>query len=208
MKRSVQSVLWAVVQNPKALRLVGVVAAVLLVGSFSRVLPHSSNFTPIFALTIAAGYFFGRGRSWMAAVLAIAAMVAGDLVIGLHPTMPFVYASMALAAWVGARAEVWLERAPGVAATAGLAAVVSFFASAAFFVITNGGVWATGVLYPYTWQGLVDCFVMAVPFYRNSLTADVLFGTVFLTTAARMGFSLKSALQTSTPSVSAANERA
>lgn len=42
-----------------------------------------------------------------------------------------------------------------------------------FFVVTNFFVWLEGSLYPQVWNGLVECYTMAIPFYRNQLVADL-----------------------------------
>ena len=49
--------------------------------------------------------------------------------------------------------------------------------SLAFFVLSNLGVWASGY-YPRTLAGLVECYVAAVPFFRNTLASDVLYSAV------------------------------
>ena len=52
--------------------------------------------------------------------------------------------------------------------------------SLSFFVISNFAVWASyRTLYAATWQGLVNCYVAAIPFYRNTLVADLVFTAVF-----------------------------
>jgi hypothetical protein len=58
----------------------------------------------------------------------------------------------------------------------------ALLSSILFFVITNFGVWLTGGgwFYPRTWQGLVECYVMAIPFFRNTLAGDLVFtGVLF-----------------------------
>lgn len=45
----------------------------------------------------------------------------------------------------------------------------------AFFVWTNFGVWHIGDLYPHTIQGLVDCYIAAIPFFRNQLVSTLVF---------------------------------
>ena len=59
--------------------------------------------------------------------------------------------------------------------------------SLVFFLVSNFGVWAEGMLYPRTITGLVECFSMALPFYKsefatqlfaNSFGADMLFSIV------------------------------
>ena len=70
----------------------------------------------------------------------------------------------------------------GVAKTAvapGLAA------SILFFVVTNFGVWALDSLYPRTLEGLVICYVAAIPFFANTLA-----GTLFYTAVLFGGFAL------------------
>jgi hypothetical protein len=42
-----------------------------------------------------------------------------------------------------------------------------------FFIITNFGVWMAGG-YGKTWSGLIICYEMAIPFYRNALVGDLL----------------------------------
>jgi hypothetical protein len=44
-------------------------------------------------------------------------------------------------------------------------------------VLTNLGVWVLGVLYK-AWTGLVDCFVVAIPFFRNTLLSDLLYSAL------------------------------
>jgi hypothetical protein len=47
-----------------------------------------------------------------------------------------------------------------------------------FFVITNFGVWAMGHLYPQMPAGLVDCYVAAIPFFRNTLLSNLLYSAL------------------------------
>lgn len=164
------------------------VFAVLLLASLVRLIPHASNFTPIFALTLTAGFFVGRGRVWLISLLSIAAMLISDLLIDTHSTMLFVYAGLAIAAALGARTQKPLLAMNSLGYRLGASAALSGFASFLFFLITNLGVWLAGELYPMTLSGLVDCFTLALPFYRNSLSADLLYGTVFLTAASSFDF--------------------
>jgi len=47
-------------------------------------------------------------------------------------------------------------------------------ASLLFFLISNFGVWY--YWYPHSLAGLGRCYLLALPFYRNTLIGDVLFG--------------------------------
>jgi hypothetical protein len=53
----------------------------------------------------------------------------------------------------------------------------SLVASILFFVVTNFATWCVSDLYEATAAGLVRCFVQAIPFFRYTLTGDLLFAT-------------------------------
>ncbi len=58
--------------------------------------------------------------------------------------------------------------------------IASFVSAVAFFVITNAAVWI-GATSPYTkdWAGLVLCFEMAIPFFRNTLLGNLIYSALF-----------------------------
>jgi hypothetical protein len=43
-----------------------------------------------------------------------------------------------------------------------------------FFVLSNYAVWAGSDMYPHTLAGLGQCFIAAIPFYRNDLVSTAL----------------------------------
>ena len=49
-----------------------------------------------------------------------------------------------------------------------------------FFIVTNFGVWLTGGgwFYPKTWQGLIECYTLAIPFFRNTVAGDLVYTAV------------------------------
>ena len=47
-----------------------------------------------------------------------------------------------------------------------------------FFSVTNFGVWAFTPLYPKTVNGLIECYVAAIPFFWNTLAGDLVYSTV------------------------------
>ena len=153
--------------NSRLTVLAGFIAAAALM----RLLPHPPNFTPVAAMALFGGAHFASRR--MAVALPLLAMLLSDLVLGLHGTVLYVYASMALIAGLG----MLLRRRPTVLGVAGAALTGSVL----FFVVTNFGVWMQGVVYPLTLAGLGTAYLAAVPFFANTLVGDgfytaVLFG--------------------------------
>jgi hypothetical protein len=133
-----------------------------------RVVPHPPNFAPVGASAVFAGRTM---KPWTAALLVVAAMLAGDAVLALVHGYPFVSAETPFV-YAGFLAQValgrWLRgRKGGALSGAALGAV-------AFFVLSNAGVWVTSAMYTHDGAGLVTCFVEAIPFFPATLLGDVL----------------------------------
>ena len=100
----------------------------------------------------------------------LTAMFLGDLVLGLHALIPVIYGCFALIVCLG----FWLRKQR----SAGRIIVAALASSVLFFVITNFAFWASTSLYPKTVAGLAECYVAAIPFFRNALAGDPFFTTV------------------------------
>jgi|SRR6185369_6659500 hypothetical protein len=55
----------------------------------------------------------------------------------------------------------------------------SLAASFSFFLISNLGSFFVLDMYPKTWAGLAECYTLAIPFFRTSLVADMVFSLAF-----------------------------
>lgn len=139
-----------------------IVIGLIVAAAASRLVPHPPNVAPIAAMALFSGAHVPDRR--LAFAIPLAAMLASDLVIGLHMLLPVVYAAFALIACIG----FWLRGRASVLRVAAAALA----GSVAFFVITNFGVWALGSLYPRTLDGLITAYVAAIPFFRNTLIGD------------------------------------
>lgn len=137
-------------------------ALVLIVlGAVSRLFHLPPNIAAVTGVTLLAGY--ALRSTWLALLVPIAAMSLADLVLGWYPGVVATYAGMA--------AGVFIARGLLPRLTALRLVATTFLASLAFFVLSNFGTWAEG-WYGYTWEGLVACYIAAIPFWQNSLIAD------------------------------------
>ena len=59
----------------------------------------------------------------------------------------------------------------------------SIFSALIFYVLTNFAVWVFGDLYPKNFEGLIMCYVMAIPFFTNTLISTFLFTSVAYTSS-------------------------
>jgi hypothetical protein len=142
----------------------------VLFAAFSRLIPHAPNFTPVITIALFGGTYFPRK---LALLLPIAAISISDAVIGFYSatSMLFVYGSYVLISLLGTSMQNRIS--------AMRVAGYSFIAAVMFFILTNFGVWlAPNGLYPRTLSGLFECYIMALPFFRNTLTSTIVFSTV------------------------------
>ena len=143
----------------------GIAVALVALAAALRVVAHPWNFTPIGAMALFSGATF-RQR-WMKFGFPLAALLAGDVFVGLYKLMIVVYASflvsVAIGAWIG---EEWkLARLAGG----------TLLGALQFFLITNFAVWATFLTYPKTAAGLLACYAAGLPLFWNTLAGDAFY---------------------------------
>lgn len=150
-----------------------VVAVVLLALCVAmRLVDHAPNFTPIAAASLFAGFFF-RSRV-LALGLPLAAMFISDLVgPGIYDLrlMVIVYLCLALPALLGPFVRGrWMPLRIVGASLAG---------SLLFFVVTNGAVFAWSSMYARSFAGCIECYTLALPFFRNTVLGDLAWNCTF-----------------------------
>lgn len=136
----------------------------------SRLVKHPFNFTPIIAMAIFGGFYL---KKYWGILIPLAAMLVSDYFLGFYDwqVMASVYVGIILAFVIG---RYFIRKKSGLKIV--LAALIS---SVGFFIITNFAVWAFFDWYSHDWAGLVSCFTLALPFFRNSLFGDVIYAGVF-----------------------------
>ena len=140
--------------------------SLIMAAAFSRLIPHSPNFTSVGAMALFAGSLFGM--SFSALLVPVVAMLLTDFILGFHSTQIFVYGSLVLSVLMGA--TLLKDQAKGRKLL-----VVTLLSSILFFIVTNLGVWLVGGFYSGDIKGLVECYIMALPFFTNQVAGDLLF---------------------------------
>lgn len=149
----------------------------VVLAACARLLPHPWNFTPMIALALFAGS--QAGRTVIAALATLSALVLSDAILGFDKGLWIVYAAYLVPVLLGRL----IRNKPAVTSIAS-AAVAS---SLSFFMISNFSTWAIGNTYPHTASGLAACFVAGIPFYQNQALGDA-----FYTVAIFGGYALLS----------------
>lgn len=136
----------------------------------ARFIEHAPNFVPIGALALWGGVYLNKKFSLL---LPLLVMLLSDLIIGFYDwkVMFSVYLGFAIMVFLG-----WMVRKEISASNVILA---SFGGAILFYIITNFAVWASSTWYPHNLYGLLSSYTLAIPFFRNSLVSDLLYGAVF-----------------------------
>jgi len=146
------------------------IALIIFLVSLTRILPHPPNFTPILALAIFGGAFLTNKRT--ALCIPVIAMFLSDLIIGFHSQIYAVYLCIIVLSLLGNMIEKRNILNLGIVGISG---------SLLFFIVTNFSVWLTDGLYPLNVTGLMQCYIMAIPFFHNTLISTIIFLAILFT---------------------------
>ena len=143
----------------------------ILILSFSRLMPHPPNFTPIIAVAIMSSYFFKN--IYLSFATLLVSMLLADAFIGFYSNMLFVYLSLLLIVFIFHKISEKMNFKNLF--------ICGFVGSLIFFIISNFGVWALGspgildIPYERNLNGLVECYVLAIPFFPNTFLSTLIF---------------------------------
>lgn len=148
--------------------------------ALTRFLPHPPNFTALGALALFSGAMYKNrflALSIPLAVLFITDLVLNNLILKgiyssfilLTPGAIYLYGSLVLIAAIG-----FLTNANSPKSILGS----GILASVLFFLISNFGVWASGTMYPPTFEGLLASYTMAIPFFAPTAASQLVYSAV------------------------------
>jgi hypothetical protein len=129
----------------------------------SRFIPHPPNFTSLLALSFYIPALLGI--RFIPALLVSFILI--DLVIGFHGVTFFTWGSVIV---IGLGSRFFLKNIYSRVAGSLLGACL-------FFIVTNFGVWSLGS-YGYSVDGLLNCYIVAIPFFTYSLISTFIFSSI------------------------------
>ena len=146
-----------------------VVGALVVLAIITRLIPHPFNFTAIGALALFSGSVITNKR--LAFLVPVAAMLVTDAILGFHASMVPVYVCFVATVWIGMKMirDINVLSVPAASITS----------SILFFLVTNLPFWYIDIsLYPLTWQGTIESYTAALPFFGNQIAGDIFYSTV------------------------------
>ena len=136
---------------------------IFLALAMSRFIPHPPNFTSLIALSFYIPAIIGIK---FLPILLISFIIT-DLIIGFHGVTFFTWGTVLL---IGFLSKFFVSNITTRISGAMISACL-------FYLITNFGVWSLGS-YGYNLQGLTSCYILALPFFRNTLISTLIFSTL------------------------------
>lgn len=138
---------------------------IILILSFSRLIPHPPNVTPVIAIAIMSTYFFKN--IYISILSLVISMIIADLFIGFHTNMIFVYSSLVMIVLIFSMIKKNI--------TFKNLLIYGFSGSMLFYLISNFGVWLLTGMYSKNFSGLVECYILAIPFLANTIISTIFF---------------------------------
>tara|TARA_A100001388_G_C28701929_1_gene466671 strand:+ start:490 stop:975 length:486 start_codon:yes stop_codon:yes gene_type:complete len=129
----------------------------------SRFIPHPPNFTSLIALSFYIPLLFGV--KFIPVV--VLSLIFTDIFLGFHSIILFTWGSVILIGLISKK----FSKSPIIrllGATSG---------ATIFFITSNFGVWLSGS-YGYNMSGLIECYIMAIPFFGNTVISTLIFSFV------------------------------
>ena len=138
---------------------------VILFLAFSRLIPHPPNFTPVISIALLSGYFFSN--IYLSVTVLLISIFISDFFLGFYENMIYVYFTFILINLIFFKISYKINFKNLY--------LFSCFATLIFYLVSNFSVWATGTLYEKNLAGLINCYVLAIPFLKNTLISTLFY---------------------------------
>lgn len=142
-----------------------------------------SGFSPFIAIALFSGFIVKEKN--MSFLLPLLALVISDVIIQmLYVNGLFTFAGFYSGMWknyvllLAIVSIGWMLKGRSYGSVLFGAAV----APVLYFLVSNFLVWTEGAMYPKTFSGLLTCYEYALPFFRNSLIATLIFVPMIIAT--------------------------
>lgn len=149
-----------------------IILGMMVAAVAARFIPHEPNFTPVGAIALFGGTFILNKK--LAIIVPLAIMLVSDITMqiaagnGFHSSMLFVYAAFIMIGSLGFVLRRRVQRQTIM--------VSSLVGSLIFFFVTNFGSWIAGHgTYPMNGEGLVQCYIAGIPFFKGTVLGDLFY---------------------------------
>ncbi|MCS6955875.1 MAG: hypothetical protein NZM44_05925 [Candidatus Calescibacterium sp.] len=152
---------------------------IIILGIYYRLIPHPPNFSPLISITVFSGFVLIKNK-YLAYLLPLIILITSDLIIGIHNQIITVYLSFIVSVYLS---EFYFKSLKLDTENSNLKKVLhanisGLINSTWFYLFTNFVVWISTNMYSKNLNGLIECYIMAIPFFKNSLISSIIFTTI------------------------------
>lgn len=152
---------------------IGLAIGMIIAAVIFRIIPHPFNITPLIGIALFSGAKIENKK--LSILIPVITFLLSDVLLSYinnysfyHSTILFTYGSILLIVLLGRYLQ---NQSFNIVKTTGF----TLLSSLLFFVISNFGVWLFGNMYSMNLEGLINCYVMAIPFNRFTWLGDLVF---------------------------------
>ncbi|HJM47639.1 MAG: hypothetical protein QF814_04105 [Candidatus Marinimicrobia bacterium] len=158
-----------------------ILAGLLILAAFSRLIPHPPNFTAVGAMALFGGAYVSSRT--LAIILPLGALWVSDLILNNLVYTEYyqgfvLFSSGHIWIYISFIAIVLIGRFTMKNVTMKSVGLSGASASIIFFLLSNFGVWIGGLMYPLSLSGLISCYVAALPFFGWTLIGNAFYCTM------------------------------
>ncbi len=129
------------------------------------------NFEIVSSVALLSGFFLGGIFSFL---VPLAIIFLSDLFIGNTAILLFTWSAFGIIGLIGMAIKKEYQ-----------APIFGVLAACFFFIYTNFGWWILSGMYPHNFQGLIACYINALPFFKTNLLGNLIltplvFGAFFI----------------------------
>ncbi|NMC99534.1 MAG: hypothetical protein GYA62_07435 [Bacteroidales bacterium] len=155
-----------------------VIVLLILLATFSRLVPHINNLSPIGAISLFGAAYFKK--KWHAFLVPIITVWFSDIFINnliysyMFPNFTLFYEGFFwqyISYFFITLGSIFLLKKINIKRLVG----ASLFSSVTFFFISNFGFWISSPFYSKDLNGLITCYLYAIPFIKGTLIGDAVF---------------------------------
>ncbi|MBE9468210.1 MAG: hypothetical protein IMY72_07810 [Bacteroidetes bacterium] len=156
----------------------GILSLLVLLVALSRLIPHPPNFAPIGAMALFGATYLKQKHFVL--IIPIASMWLSDLALNnivyaqyfdhfvwFYPGCYWTYGAFIVIGFIGfgLLKKIKIQNI----------LLASCLASISFFILSNFGVWLSGIMYPKTFTGLMMSYTAGLPFLKNTFMGDLVY---------------------------------
>lgn len=148
-----------------SLKYLKITAIIVFTFSITRLIPHPPNFTNIIAISFYFTYIFGRKS---VPIIFLSFVISDLMFFGSHQFIFFTWLSILIISFIG----ILFKRYNFIKIYG------SLVSSIIFFLITNLGVWYASGMYDFSINGILTCYIAALPFFGQTLISTLLWSGI------------------------------